>query len=215
MNLKMSAMQFKTTRVKISTSAMTIAFLFAHQAGVCIEDIHAHHRHMTSVQEKSLVRTLTKYKVPEIRLVNSEGKEKLLTEIISAKKPVMLNFIFTTCTAICPIMSSSFAQVSNQLGDEFKELQLISISVDPEQDTPAKLKEYAKQFVGGAQWQLFTGTVGDSIAVQKAFDSYRGDKMNHLPLTFIRGANSKQWVRLEGLASAAELNKELKSLQSK
>lgn len=206
-------MQFEISSVKLLVSSMLIALLFAHQAVVYAEDLHAHHHHMA--ESKAIVRTLASYKVPAVKLVNSEGKESLFSEVISAKKPVMLNFIFTTCTAICPIMSSSFAQVSTQLGNKHKELQLISISVDPEQDTPAKLKEYAKRFAGGPQWQLFTGTLDNSIVVQKAFDSYRGDKMNHLPLTFIRGANSNRWVRLEGLSSAAELIQELNKLPAK
>jgi len=201
--------------LKSSAVVSSIVFLYsASQSGVCAEDPHAHHRHMAESQ-KSLVRSLAHYVVPTVNLIDSDGKESRLTEIISSKKPVMLNFIFTTCTAICPIMSASFAQVSKQIGAEDKELQLISISVDPEQDTPAKLKEYAKLFNSGSQWQLFTGTLGNSIEVQKAFDAYRGDKMNHLPFTFIRGANSNVWVRLEGLASANELIQELKTLPFK
>jgi len=206
----MSTMQYKVSGVKVFASGMTVALMFVHQAVVCAEDMHVHHHHMA--EPKTIVRTLAYYEVPAVKLVNSEGKESLLPEIISAEKPVMLNFIFTTCTAICPIMSSSFSQVSTQLGNKYKELQLISISIDPEQDTPAKLREYAKQFAGGPQWHLFTGTLDNSIAVQKAFDSYRGGKMNHLPLTFLRGANSNQWVRIEGLSSSEELIQELNKL---
>lgn len=207
----------KISSYKFSALGLALIFLLAQQEMVYAEDMHEHHHHhhMAAAESKTISRTVAEYKIPELKLVNVEGKEKLLSEIISSKKPVMLNFIFTTCTAICPIMSSSFAQVSTQLGSEFKDLQLISISVDPEQDTPVKLKEYAMRFTGSTQWQLFTGSLSNSIIVQKAFDSYRGDKMNHLPLAFIRGANSKQWIRLEGLASAEELMKELRALPLK
>lgn len=198
---------------QLSKIGFTVVLLLSIQAGVCAEDMHAHHHHMA--EAKALLRSIAAYKLPELKLVNTDGKEKLVSEIISSKQPVMLNFIFTTCTAICPVMSSSFAQVSRDLGDEHKNLQLISISVDPEQDTPARLKEYAKRFEGGKQWQLFTGTLANSIQMQKSFDSYRGDKMNHLPLTFIRGADSTEWIRLEGLASADELIKEYKGLKAK
>ena len=206
----MNILPFKMNRLKLPAFGLVILLFFTHQVLLAEEDMHAHHHHMA--ESKTIVRTVAEYKLPELKLVNTEAKEKLVSEIISTKNPVMLNFIFTTCTAICPVMSSSFAQVSKQLGEEYKDLQLISISVDPEQDTPAKLKEYATRFDGGSQWQLFTGSLANTIVLQKAFDSYRGDKMNHLPLTFMRGANSKKWVRLEGLASASELIKELHAL---
>lgn len=209
----MDILPFRMNRLKLTAYGLIMPLIFTHQVLLAEEDMHAHHRHMA--ESKTIVRSVAEYKLPELKLVNTESKEKLLSEIISTKKPVMLNFIFTTCTAICPVMSSSFAQVSKQLGDEYKDLQLISISVDPEQDTPAKLKEYAMRFDGSPQWQLFTGSLANSIVLQKAFDSYRGDKMNHLPLTFIRGSKSKKWVRLEGLASASELIKELHALPAR
>lgn len=204
----------KNSGLKVSIVSLGLALLLAHLHAMGEEDMHAHHRHMAE-SKKSLVRTMASYQVPEIKLVNRDGQEKLLTTIINPKKPVMLNFIFTTCTAICPIMSASFAQVSKQLEKKNPALQIISISVDPEQDTPAKLKEYFKQFDAGSQWQLLTGTLDNSITAQKAFDSYRGDKMNHLPLTFMRAANSKQWLRIEGLASASELIEAFKGLPGK
>lgn len=204
----------KKSGLNLSAFSLMVALSLVHMHAMGEADMHAHHRHMAE-SKKSLLRTVARYQVPELKLINREGQEKLLTTLINPKKPVMLNFIFTTCTAICPIMSASFAQVSKQLEKKNPALQIISISVDPEQDTPAKLKEYFKQFDAGSQWQLLTGTLDNSIAAQKAFDSYRGDKMNHLPLTFMRAANSKKWLRIEGLASASELIDTLHGLPAK
>jgi protein SCO1/2 len=82
---------------------------------------------------------------------------------------------------------------------------MISVSIDPEEDTPPRLREYAKKFSAGPQWQHYTGTVAASVAMQKAFNAYRGDKMNHDPLTLMRAAPGKPWVRVDGFASAADL----------
>ena len=82
---------------------------------------------------------------------------------------------------------------------------MISITIDPEQDTPERLKEYAGRFKAESGWLFLTGSIDNIIATQKAFDAYRGDKMNHVPLTFLRSTQDGSWVRLEGFASANEV----------
>jgi protein SCO1/2 len=84
-------------------------------------------------------------------------------------------------------------------------VQLVSISIDPDEDTPAELAEYAKKFRAGPGWRFYTGTAETSIEVQRAFDAYAGDKMRHAPDTYVRRAGHPSWVRLRGFASADEL----------
>jgi protein SCO1/2 len=129
-------------------------------------------------------------------------------ELLSTDRPILANFIFTSCTAICPAMSATFAQVQQGLAQDSDKVLMVSFSIDPEQDTPAALAAYAKRFDAGPQWVFLTGTLEDSIAVQKAFDAYRGDKMNHAPLTLLRATPDSRWVRYDGFASAADLVKE-------
>ena len=88
---------------------------------------------------------------------------------------------------------------------------MVSISIDPEQDTPEALARYAKRFDAGPQWVFLTGSLEDSIRVQKAFDAYRGDKMNHVPLTLLRTGPDTDWVRYDGFASGADLVTELRA----
>ena len=89
---------------------------------------------------------------------------------------------------------------------------MVSVSIDPEHDTPAALSEYAAGFGAGPQWVFLTGSLEDSIAAQKAFDAYRGDKMNHTPLTLFHASSSAQWVRYDGFADAVDLTKEYRSM---
>jgi protein SCO1/2 len=85
----------------------------------------------------------------------------------------------------------------------------VSISIDPEFDTPARLREYARKFGAGPEWQHYGGTLAASREVQRAFGAYRGDKMNHAPVTLVRTAPGKEWVRIDGFASADQLLAEL------
>jgi protein SCO1/2 len=122
---------------------------------------------------------------------------------------VVLNFIFTTCTAICPAMSQTFARIQSQ---HLEGVHMVSVSIDPEQDTPARLTEYAQRFGAGPAWTFYTSTPEASTAMQRAFGVYRGDKMNHGPVTFLRAAPGKPWVRLEGFAKAEDVVKEYRQL---
>jgi protein SCO1/2 len=111
-------------------------------------------------------------------------------------------------------MSGVFAAVQDQFGDELAQVHLLSITIDPEYDTPERLQEYARQFKAGQHWRFLTGKRADLVAVQKAFDVYRGNKMRHEPTTYLRASPDAPWVRLDGLMSAAELLAECRRLMA-
>ena len=169
-------------------------------------DDHSHHKVAPGYQ-----RSLASYPVPTVTMINQHGQRIALPELLNADESVMLNFIFTSCTAICPAMSATFASVQNRLGSDSGRLRMVSISIDPEYDTPEALNAYARRFGAGPQWEFLTGSLDESIAVQRAFDTDRGDKMNHAPLTLFRATPEAQWVRFEGFATAEELVKEYRS----
>ena len=149
--------------------------------------------------------TVVDYTVPPVTLLRDDGRRVGLVRELDDGRPVVLNFIYTTCPGVCPLMSAVFADFQSRLGDERSRVHMVSISIDPEQDSPARLRAYAQKFSAGSQWQHYTGTVASSVAVQKAFDAYRGDKMSHDPLTLMRLAPGKPWVRVDGFATGPEL----------
>lgn len=172
-------------------------------------DEHAHHRvHM----DTGHTRSLANYDIPALTLVDASGREVSLAGLLDGGKPLMLNFIFTSCTTICPVQTATFSQVQAALGELQNQVRMVSISIDPEQDTPARLSAYAAKFHAGLQWRFLTGSVPDILAVQKAFDAYRGEKASHVPLTFLHASPGAPWVRIEGFISAAELLHEYRTL---
>jgi protein SCO1/2 len=152
------------------------------------------------------------YKLPDLALVDAGGEQVRLHEVLDPGQPVMLNFIFTTCTTICPVQSAAFRQVQQQLGTEHDQVRMISISIDPEYDTPERLQAYAGRFEAGPQWQFLTGDLAAIVAVQRAFNAYRGNKMSHEPLTLLRASPDTPWVRLDGLVSASDIIREYRQL---
>lgn len=181
-------------------------------AGAASADPHAHHRAML-MQQAAFQRSVHRYRLPDAKLIGTDGKETTLLEVLGGGKPVMVNFIFTTCTTICPVLSATFSQVQGELGADRDAVRMISISIDPEEDTPDRLSAYAERYHAGPQWRFFTGRLDDIIAIQKAFDVYRGNKMSHEPAILLRGDADSPWVRLDGFASAADVVKEYEQLQ--
>jgi protein SCO1/2 len=158
------------------------------------------------------LRSMREYAVPAVRLVRADGKAVSLPAEMNDGRPVFLNFIFTTCTDICPMMSAVFSQFQRRLGAEAGKVHLMSISIDPEQDTPARLAAYARRFHAGPEWQHYTGTREASIAAQRAFDVYRGDKMSHTVVTLMRAAPGKPWLRIDGFVTPEELVREYRKI---
>lgn len=158
--------------------------------------------------------TYPKITLPDITMVNTDNKSvNLITEL--NKGPVIINFIFTSCTAICPVLSSTFSQVQKR----FKEINnpfvnLISFSIDPQTDTPSRLKKYAQKFNAGTRWNFFTGSKVDMLNIEQTFKNYRGNKMSHLPYTFIRTNKNSQWIRLKGFVSATVIINEINKIIS-
>jgi len=171
-------------------------------------DPHAAHHHMMASTD--VRRSVANYAVPHLDLVRQDGAKVALDKELNDGRPVVLNFIFTTCTTICPLSSQVFSLFQQKLGEDRSKVHLVSISIDPEEDTPVRLRSYAAKFKAGADWQHYTGSLQASIAAQQAFDVYRGDKTNHTPVTLVRSAAGNSWVRIEGFATADDLLAEVR-----
>lgn len=190
---------------------LTAAVAFAAPMDAAHEH-HHHHHHDHAAAPAVVARSQVDYKVPNVKLVRQDGQSVALVKEIDDGRPVILNFIYTSCTAICPVSSQIMSAVQSDLAKKSQKVHLVSISIDPEFDTPERLRKYAKSYSAQADWQFYTGSLQNSLVVQKAFDAYRGDKMNHLPLTFIRLAPGKPWVRLDGFASPEQIVREYQAL---
>jgi protein SCO1/2 len=193
-------------------AALIISASLSGSAAIAVDgmsgDAHMHHHHMT---QKVSIRT-AEYSVPQIKLVREDNRSISLPDEMNDGRPVILNFIYTTCTAVCPVTSRTFELFQDKLGDERDKVHMFSITIDPEQDTPTRLSAYAHKFDAKSQWHFYTGTSEASLAAQRAFDVYNGDKMNHSPVTLLRAAPGAPWLRVDGFASADELLSEYRKL---
>jgi len=168
-------------------------------------DAHSHHQQAAPGYQRSV----HDYKVPDVDVIDAGGAAVTSASLFDTDKTVVVSFIFTSCTAICPILTATLTQTQQRLGPEAQRVRIVSISIDPEYDTPARLRDYARRFDAQGDWNFLTGERSALRELQRAFDADRGDKNNHQPLALIRRAGQKQWVRLDGFTSAAELASEI------
>lgn len=154
-------------------------------------------------------RTYVEVPLGKVQLVREDGVSVSLNELLRADRPVYVDFVYTTCTALCPIMSASFAGLQEKLGKARTAVDLISISIDPEEDTPRRLREFRKKYDAGDTWHFYTGTLEASVAAQRAFGVYTGDKMLHQAITLYRTAPGERWVRFDGFATPQDLYREV------
>jgi protein SCO1/2 len=164
-------------------------------------DPHSAHKDMMH-SSKATVHKMA-YSVPDVQLLDAAGQSVKLRDVLSSDEPLVVNFIFTTCTTICPVITSTTLQMQKQLGDDAVVPRFVTISIDPDYDTSEVLHRYAQHY--GADWTFLTGESDSVLETLKAFDAYRGNKVNHFALTLMHASNDEQWTRVEGLVSAREL----------
>ena len=149
-------------------------------------------------------RTLETYTVPEVVLVNQDGAKVKLKTLLDSGEPVILDFIFGTCTTICPVLSAGYANLQTKLAATPSKVHLVSVSIDPENDTPKVMRDYLKRYRAKPGWDFLTGRREDIDKVMQAFNAYIPNKMSHYPLTLIRDPKTGKWIRIFGMMSSSE-----------
>ena len=137
---------------------------------------------------------------PNVTLTTQDGVDVRFYDDLLKGKIVAINLIYTTCQYACPLETARMAQVQRLLGDRMgREIFFYSITIDPEHDTPAVLKEYAEKFHAGPGWLFLTGKQADIDLISKKLGLYSPpDPANpdgHLPYLLVGNESTGQWMR--------------------
>lgn len=145
-------------------------------------------------------------RIPDSIVYDQNGKRlRFYTDLVKGKT-VVINFIFTTCTTICPPLTATFRRVQTQLEKEaVPNVSLISISVDPTTDVPERLKDYAGKFKAGPGWTFITGEKPEIEKLLVALEASVADKNDHTPMILIGNDAAGYWTRAYGLSPASQL----------
>jgi protein SCO1/2 len=103
---------------------------------------------------------------PNLPVVNQDGEKLKFYDDLIKDKIVIVMFIYTSCTDICPLTTARMTLIEDKLGPAVgKDIFIVSMTVDPEVDTPEKLKAYSKAFATGPGWSFVTGKPEDIRAI--------------------------------------------------
>lgn len=148
----------------------------------------------------------TKLNVPDVELLDQNGRKiHFYTDLIKGRT-VAINFIFTTCTTICPPLGATFARVQKELGDRVgRDVHFISISVDPATDTPERLKSWGAKFHAGDGWTFVTGDKPKIDELLRALGASSASREDHSPTVLIGNDAHGSWTRTYGLAKTSAI----------
>lgn len=141
--------------------------------------------------------------VPDVPLTDQDGKPvRFYTDLVKGRV-VAVSFIFTSCTTICPPIGASFGRLEKLVAG--KGVHLISVSIDPANDTPERLKAWSRKFGAGPNWTLVTGDRDQVTRLLKALGAFTANAGDHSPLVLLGNERSHRWTRAYGFAAPARL----------
>src|SRR5918911_2066790 len=140
--------------------------------------------------------------IPDATLINQDGETVNFYDLVKGRV-VAIDLIYTTCQYACPLESARLARMQQILGDRMgKDVFFISISIDPEHDTPAALKAYAAQYDAGPGWYFLTGKIADIDLLSKKLGLWSDPTLTqdgHTPMLLIGNEPTGQWTQTSAL----------------
>jgi protein SCO1 len=194
-------------RLWLGGSAVALWLSVGHlQVGHAHDLSHQHHPAAAATQEAGPETALGRLVIPDVALVNQHGERVRFYRDLVKGRVVAINFIFTTCTTVCPLLGVHFSTLRELMGDRVgRDVTLISLSVDPVVDTPQRLKAWSDRFDGGPGWTLLTGPKREVETLLKALHVFTPDKQAHTPTILIGNDATGTWRRTYGLVEPATL----------
>lgn len=146
-------------------------------------------------------------------LINQDGQRMRFYTDLLKDKVVIINTFFTTCTSVCPPMTKSLQALQTWLGERLgKEVNIISISVDSEVDTPPRLKDYAEKYKARPGWYFLSGKKQNVEGALRKIGMFVEDKDDHSTIIIIGNLQTGLWKKAMGLAKADDLIKVVESV---
>lgn len=153
-------------------------------------------------------------KIPDITVIDQEGKQQLFYTDLVKDRTVAINFIYTTCNTVCPVLTEIFRHTHEILNkEENQHVRLISVSVDPFNDTAQKLKGFAAKLNAKKDWVFVAAEKSDLDRLLKALGTFSTKRDDHSSMVLIGNDRHDRWIRSYGIVPATELVQILHEVQ--
>jgi cytochrome oxidase Cu insertion factor (SCO1/SenC/PrrC family) len=143
------------------------------------------------------------------KLLTQDGRTVAFYSDVLRDKVVLINFIFTQCTDSCPTQTARLAQVQPLVAHLGQGVSLVSISVDPENDSPAVLREYAARFEAREGWVFLTGAKRDIDDVLRRLQQLAPVREAHTTLFLLGNTRTGRWLKVHPDAPPDEIARQL------
>lgn len=146
-------------------------------------------------------------------LVNQDGQQRRLYSDLIQGKVVIINPFFTSCKHVCPVTMARMKKVQEWLGGRLsRDTEILSLTVDPETDTPSKLSSYAKSLGVAPGWQLLSGTPENVRFALSKLGQYVEEPDSHTNILIVGNDSTGLWKKAFVLAEWEELIKVIESV---
>ncbi len=135
----------------------------------------------------------------DLELQNQNGETVRFFSDVLRDRVVLINFMFANCEDACPLQTKNLVQASNLLGDALMgdKVWFVSISIDPERDTPADLKEFAQRNeVNEKGWVFLTGPKENVDHIVKKLGQYSDEVQAHSTLMIAGNIRTAHWMKI-------------------
>ena len=167
---------------------------------------HDHHTQHAKGAVKTVAAQRATFKLSETPLLDQHGRTLKFKSEALGERIAVIGFVYTTCTTVCPVVSAVMAQVQDKLGARLgRDVALVTVTVDPVRDTPARMKEYGAKLGSGAGWTWLTGPKPQVDEVLKVFGAYTPNFTEHPALVLVGDAKSGKWLRFYGFPTPEQL----------
>ena len=152
--------------------------------------------------------------VPDIEVVNQDSQHmRFNSQVVEGRIAIVTGF-FTTCSSMCPITQEKLSQVAKLLGPRLgKDVVIVSLSVDAENDTPARMKDWAEKFHIGRGWTLLSGNRTEVDTLLKSLGLFVELRQRHQSALMI-GSAATGWVRVSSWMASEKLAKLAETMSS-
>jgi protein SCO1/2 len=143
---------------------------------------------------------------PNSVLIDQNNQSVHFFDDLLKGKTVLINFMFTTCTGICPTMTANLQKVQGLLGERVgKDINMISVTVDPVTDSPEALKNYATKFSVKPGWHFVTGSKPNVDLVLRKLGGWVEDKNDHNSILMIGNVETGEWVKMFAMSKPSDI----------
>ena len=134
----------------------------------------------------------------DTEMTTHEGKKVRFYSDTLDNRIVVINVMYTSCKGACPMLTQKLSMVSRELGDLFgDQVHFVSVTNDPERDTPEALTEYAnKQGVNLDGWTFLTGPKADIDRVIRKIGLYTPQFEQHKSIILIGNTRTGHWQKV-------------------